>query len=145
MQVLLQLTNIPPGSSVGPSFSVVTDPLSTPIPAIVSLAQLTSPGGVLVTIPDDTLSISIQSLGTCTNEVGVDCIDPFTYSLEKYFESTNTPTPEGFTDYLRFSPILIPDCPYVCKIGCDRYILSSVETYLKYAEGVDITTPVYLT
>jgi hypothetical protein len=133
MQALLQLTNIPPGSSLGPLFNVVVVPNAVTSPSTVTLSQLLN--GIVVTVPNSTTSIGIESLGTCTNGVDVDCIDPFAYSLEKYFESTSTPTPQGFTNYLGSTPILIPDCPYVCKIGCDRYILSSIESYLKYAEA----------
>lgn len=141
MQVKLQLINIPPGSSIGPSFNVITDPISTPSPATVSLAQLTSPNGAIVTIPDNTSSVAIDSLGSCTNEVEVECIDPIKYYLESFFNLYSNPTANDFSNFLQSYPLVISGCKFVCNIGCSRYTFASVETYLKYAEAVGLTQP----
>jgi hypothetical protein len=80
------------------------------------------------------------------------CINPIVKIITDYFNSTQNPTPTGFTAFLNVTPQEWEDngvnaiksyneCN-VCEVGCGgRYIFASVDTYFKYGEVFGLTDP----
>lgn len=140
MQLLIQITNLPPGSNVGPNFNIIPN-VGVASPATATLTELLA--GIIVTVDDIVADVSVESTGVCENsaQAPVQCVDPLKQLITDYFNSTEDPTPEGFVEYLSpTEPIEVNSCNW-CYVGCGRYVLASIETYLKYAEAVGITAP----
>lgn len=67
MQILIKITNLPEGSSVGPIFNIIPN-VGTANPSTAYINDLTG-DGVLVIVDDGATSITLQSTGLCTNSV----------------------------------------------------------------------------
>jgi hypothetical protein len=62
MQVVLKITDLPSGSSIGPTFNVIPN-VGTVFPTQVTLIDLLSPTGAIVTVDDNVENITLQSTG----------------------------------------------------------------------------------
>jgi hypothetical protein len=140
MQLLIQITNLPPGSNVGPNFNIIPN-VGVASPATATLTELLA--GIIVTVDDIVADVSVESTGVCENsaQAPVQCVDPLKLLITNYFNSTEDPTPAGFIEYINPLTLLPENSCEWCYVGCNRYVLASIETYLNYAEAVGITAP----
>lgn len=126
------MTNLPPGSPIGPVFNVIVTPAGVASPPQTTLANLLSPLGAIITVPDNTTSITVESTGLCTNEsvVEVPCTNPFEFLLRSFFQSTQNPTPNLLKDYVT-TPLIINGCN-VCEKECNPYLFGGTQTAVDY-------------
>jgi hypothetical protein len=75
MLVFVQMSVLPPGSSIGPTFNVISVPAGVVTPSSITLAELLA--GIFIDVPEGTVDIIVESANPCNSDVVV----PIQYCL----------------------------------------------------------------